>query len=49
MSPRIREFVTSYTRDLKAEDLGRLATWLVDSQDADYLELPRNPLSSMST
>ena len=26
MSRRIREFVTSYTRDLKAEDLGRLFT-----------------------
>ena len=26
MSPRLREFVTTYTRDLKAEDLGRLFT-----------------------
>ena len=26
MSPRFREFVTTYTRDLKAEDLGRLFT-----------------------
>jgi phosphoserine phosphatase RsbU/P len=26
VSPRFREFVTSYTRDLKAEDLGRLFT-----------------------
>ena len=26
MSPRLREFVTTYTRDLKAEDLGKLFT-----------------------